>query len=483
MTGVSPSIDARAALRAAVVTTAARLAPGHGIPIPRHLALLAEAELPPPPAVWTDAMAQTVSALLSARAQRDALVDGSDVIRRYFDGVRLKRPAAMSYSGRALLLASVGEYCAAIGSAQHAARFGAESLLFADTPALRYRAFSVMALGHAINGEYVAAESALAAAQTIFVSAGWPVDETAYLVFLAEILTAAARCDIERLAAVPEAMALAHRDDAYGTYTARAAGVMVKLLRHRFADGRAEARELLHGSLRSASHRMVRHFLLCILSDLYIAQGDDMQALAVLAPYENPEGHGICFSMQRATALLRLGRERELLLETDACVASGTGHCLRTFTPVLLRRALAQHRLGHTRRARQSMEAALLIMERTGTWATPFLMLPHDETRRLMEDVVARNPELRHLLTALEAILLRVAAPENETAPAYAAQGLTPAERTLASLLESPLSLAEIARERGVSLNTVKSQVRSIYLKLGVSGRAEAIEQWNSVDA
>lgn len=483
MSGTPSSIDVRATLHAAVVTTAIRLAPGHGIPFTRHLALLAEAETPAPPAMWTDASAQTVGALLAARARRDALVDGVGVVRRYFDEVRLKRPAALSSRGRALLLASAGEYCAAIGSAQHAARFGAEALLFADTPALRYRALTVIALGHAINGEYTAAEEASSGAQEIFAAEGWPVEEAAYLLFLADILTSSARCDVERLAAVPSAMALTQRDDPYWTYTARAAGVMVKLLRHKFADGRAEARELLHGGLRSASHRMVRHFLLCILSDLYVAQGDDAQALAVLAPYDNPEGHGICFSMQRATALLRLGRERELLLETDACVASETEHCLRTFTPVLLRRALAQQRLGNSRRAHQSMESALLIMQRTGTWATPFLMLPHDETRQLMEGVVAHNPELRHLMASLEGILARVAAPDNESAPAYATPCLTPTERALAFLLESPLSLAEIARERGVSLNTVKSQVRSIYLKLGVSGRTEAIEQLNSVDA
>ncbi|WP_144783895.1 helix-turn-helix transcriptional regulator [Microbacterium sp. BH-3-3-3] len=483
MPGTPSSIDARATLRAAVVTTASRLAPGHGIPIPRHLALLAEAELPTPPAVWTDTTAHTVAALLSARARRDALADGSDVFRLYFDEVRLKRPAALSSGGRALLLASVGEYCAAIGSAQHAARFGAESLLFADTPALRYRALSVIALGHAMNGEYTAAEEAFAAAAQIFAEAGWPAVETSYLLFLADVLTSSARFDIERLAAVPDAMVRTQGDDPYWTYTARAAGVMVKLLRHEFADGRAEARELLHGSPRHASHRMVRYFLLCVLSDLYVAQGDDLQALAVLSPFENVEGHGICFSMQRAAALLRLGRERELLLETDACVASETEHCLRTFTPVLLRRALAQQRLGNTRRAHQSMEAALLIVARTGTWATPFLMLPHDETRSLIEDVVAQHSELKHLLASLSAILARVAAPDDESAPAYTAQGLTPTERALASLLDSPRSLSEIARERGVSLNTVKSQVRSIYLKLGVSGRAEAIEQLTSTDA
>jgi len=482
MPGTPSSIDARATLRAAVVTTAARLAPGHGIPIPRHLALLAEAELPPPPRVWTDATARTVAALLSARARRDALTDGTGAVRLYFDEVRLRRPAALSSSCRALLLASVGEYCAAIGSSRHTARFGAESLLFADTPALRYRALSVIAVGHAMNGEYTAAEEALATARETFAAGGWPPSETAYLLFLADLLTSAARLDIERLAAVAPAMSATQRDDPSWTYTARAATVMVKLLRREFADGRAEARELLHGSLRHASHRVVRYIVLCALSDLYVAQGDDRQALAVLAPYENPEGHDICFSMQRAPALLRLGRERELLLDTEACVASETEHCLRTFAAVLLRRALAQQRLGNARRAHQSMEVALLLMARSGTSATAFLMLPHDETLHLMKDVAARHRDLKHLMPSFAATLARVAAPDDGT-PSYPVQALTPTERALATLLEGPQSLGEIARERGVSLNTVKSQVRSIYVKLGVSGRAEAIEQLTSVHA
>ena len=53
---------------------------------------------------------------------------------------------------------------------------------------------------------------------------------------------------------------------------------------------------------------------------------------------------------------------------------------------------------------------------------------------------------------------------------------LTPTERELAYLLTSSLGLPEIARARNVSLNTVKSQVRSIYSKLGVSSREDAVE-------
>lgn len=55
------------------------------------------------------------------------------------------------------------------------------------------------------------------------------------------------------------------------------------------------------------------------------------------------------------------------------------------------------------------------------------------------------------------------------------AVALTERERTVFSLLPSLLPLDEIAGDLGVSVNTVKSQVRSIYSKLGVRNRRRAV--------
>jgi LuxR family maltose regulon positive regulatory protein len=54
-------------------------------------------------------------------------------------------------------------------------------------------------------------------------------------------------------------------------------------------------------------------------------------------------------------------------------------------------------------------------------------------------------------------------------------RGLTEHELAVLALLPSVLTLREIADRRYVSLNTVKSQTRAIYRKLGVTGRAEAV--------
>ncbi|WP_344016648.1 helix-turn-helix transcriptional regulator [Pseudonocardia xinjiangensis] len=54
---------------------------------------------------------------------------------------------------------------------------------------------------------------------------------------------------------------------------------------------------------------------------------------------------------------------------------------------------------------------------------------------------------------------------------------LSERELVVLALLPSLLSAGEIAAELTVSVNTVKSHIRSIYAKLSVSTRREAVRQ------
>jgi LuxR family maltose regulon positive regulatory protein len=77
-------------------------------------------------------------------------------------------------------------------------------------------------------------------------------------------------------------------------------------------------------------------------------------------------------------------------------------------------------------------------------------------------------------LTAQAATVLRRLI-TNQGARARAVPGLTRAELRLLPLLATHLSLPKIGAELSLSPNTVKSQAVSIYRKLGVSSRGEAI--------
>jgi LuxR family transcriptional regulator, maltose regulon positive regulatory protein len=66
------------------------------------------------------------------------------------------------------------------------------------------------------------------------------------------------------------------------------------------------------------------------------------------------------------------------------------------------------------------------------------------------------------------------AMPEHENG---AAVGLTGAELRLLPLLSTHLSFREIGEELFVSRNTIKTQAISVYRKLGVSSRSDAIDR------
>lgn len=66
----------------------------------------------------------------------------------------------------------------------------------------------------------------------------------------------------------------------------------------------------------------------------------------------------------------------------------------------------------------------------------------------------------------------------NCTLHATSASPLTTAEAAVAELLCEGRTRAQIARARGVSENTVKSQIRQIFRKLNVDSRVELVRRW-----
>jgi LuxR family maltose regulon positive regulatory protein len=101
------------------------------------------------------------------------------------------------------------------------------------------------------------------------------------------------------------------------------------------------------------------------------------------------------------------------------------------------------------------------------------LARPHlDEARRILK--TCTDPGiLAAVADEVEPVCARAATPD--IVPRSTPEPLTKRERNVLRLLNSELSLREIAAELFVSYNTVKSQTRAVYRKLGVSTRAEAV--------
>jgi LuxR family maltose regulon positive regulatory protein len=93
---------------------------------------------------------------------------------------------------------------------------------------------------------------------------------------------------------------------------------------------------------------------------------------------------------------------------------------------------------------------------------------------REIDDVLMRRPQLGALLDQVEALRVRV---RPSAAPAPGMTPLTPAELRLLPYLQTHLTIPEIGARLFVSKNTVGTEVGSIYRKLGVSTRSEAVER------
>ena len=129
--------------------------------------------------------------------------------------------------------------------------------------------------------------------------------------------------------------------------------------------------------------------------------------------------------------------------------------------------AVARHALGRPEEAGRALEQALALAS-ADRYRRPFLAgLP---LRRLLERQLDRPtayaPLAAELLDALQ---------QRDEPPAGLLEPLSERERAVLRLLPTLLSYPEIGAELFVAANTVKTHVKSIYRKLDVGSRREAV--------
>lgn len=257
-----------------------------------------------------------------------------------------------------------------------------------------------------------------------------------------------------------------------------------------------------------------------LLARLCYARGETQQALEALAECEalvhsrqflrevracqarielalgnlSPVEHWSVTYMQQNDDLPFIRREEEALLFIRFQLAQGKGndalHLLapwkataeaqgrgRSLLEILLLEALAYFKQKDISRATLTLKEALALAQ------------PEDYQRLFLDEGEAMENLLKTALssireTALVAygrkLLLAFGRPRRQEEP-HSAQNsfvelLSPQELRVLRLLVQRRSNPEIARELVVSLNTIKTQIRSIYRKLGVNTRQEACD-------
>lgn len=138
----------------------------------------------------------------------------------------------------------------------------------------------------------------------------------------------------------------------------------------------------------------------------------------------------------------------------------------------LLLDAIARQRLGDDDGAATSVERALRVAEPEGHRQVFWNLGP--EARALLMQQRERGTAHPQLLTEL---LRRAtfAAPPPSSPPVALLAPLSDREQAVLRFLDSDRSTRQIAVELYVSVNTIKSHLRSIYRKLGARGRGDAV--------
>jgi len=93
---------------------------------------------------------------------------------------------------------------------------------------------------------------------------------------------------------------------------------------------------------------------------------------------------------------------------------------------------------------------------------------------REVDDVLAQRPALGALGREVEEFRRALAA---SSAPGPADPPLTPAELRLLPYLQTHLTADMIAKRLFISIHTVKTEIKAIYRKLGVSCRDDAVRK------
>ena len=198
---------------------------------------------------------------------------------------------------------------------------------------------------------------------------------------------------------------------------------------------------------------------------LSVEHGEEAWAiLQTLQPYEH---HPLCPA--RVVGQLRL-RHGDLVGADEAirdCEALGDAHCGRTLVDIQMIRAAIEFERGNFVVSDVSADRAFVTMARTGARA-PLRRIPVASLWAIATRATGRHhsPEVA---TMLGLIVHHTAGSGHEV------QSLSVRERLVLAQVQRRLTVAAIASELYISPNTVKTHLRRLYRKLGVSTREEAI--------
>ena len=255
------------------------------------------------------------------------------------------------------------------------------------------------------------------------------------------------------------------------------AAACLVVARYRLAEGRAKAASEMIARARHgwSPPGWLDHTLTLLESRAYAAAGDLSSAVGI-AERANP-GARIDATVALAHAWLDAGDDQA----AGQALENGPDDIDEAQDRSRLDRWLVDARLGYSRgdqaHGRRSLQRALGLAE------PEQLRLPFAMQAAWIRPVLRSDPHLadahRHLLEPglIDPDRGRAELPAAGQAAPMIVEQLSGREREVLSLLSGMLSTAEVASELYISVNTVKTHLKSIYRKLAATHRGEAVRR------
>ncbi|MCU1411204.1 MAG: DNA-binding response regulator [Rhodoglobus sp.] len=203
---------------------------------------------------------------------------------------------------------------------------------------------------------------------------------------------------------------------------------------------------------------------------LLLRLGQRDLAWDILGGLEPTQHHANCPGRFIAHLRFVTGDATGTLAALADCVALGDSHSSRTLVDVQLLLAAAHYRLGNPALADLSFDRGLILAVRNGM-RLPFRLVPNEDMRVMLDRASQRpQPDAVHDLIA-------DVGDWGADSPDHGLVQLSDREREIVRSLLRGYTVSAMADELFISVNTVKSHLKSVYRKLGVGSRQAAIQR------
>jgi LuxR family maltose regulon positive regulatory protein len=432
--------------------------------------------------------AQVVDAVLTTLEALAAWMDGDAELQAETATAALDRlgrlttaalPALPAYRGKLNIVLGIGRmWSGHLDEADEVLTHTERSFAAQDgvPPVLSVHLHSNLAVLRAFQGRLREAQREADIALSVAERSGWLFLAQSGMALLAEAVIAMVRGEYERCAEVVE-RARASLLDLQDPF-ALAALVLVQA-RVELATGKVAAAAATLAQLRTGPHSWRLPWFLQRWSELVeleiaLAAGDADRRDALQEHLENswdsarPEAHRISLV---ARAHVAANRPEQALAVLECITQSAPRDLIPTVDGWVVC-ALAHDRLRQDADALEALERALDLAEDEGI-VRPFLLSGHRLAVLLERQQQVHNDHQAFV----QRLLSRFGSEANHTVvPALPlVEPLTNRERSVLQLLPTMMSNSEIADQLSVSVNTVKVHLKSLYRKLGVKTRRQAV--------